>query len=239
MCIPKWALPHNKFNAKTDKWKYSDTEATLIFVANWSKGSNFNLPTVQKIICLEIHDEKQTQRANLHQITFNTWTWKHFLNSHVCYCYKDYKFSISPKCTDLFSPWIWVGIAQRAVSDWKARHNTNSSSNPQCCKGFFSQSQLSVQTLLQCPYSPGVQLHASTSVCMLKIPNTGIHIVWTHKNTAHSDTLIKMGSVALVIAVPYSGKVTQICHRGQWNTKNQKYAFPMAVWRARFPIKSS
>ena len=74
------------------------------------------------------------------------------------------------------------------------------SSNPQCCKGFFSQSQLSVQTLLQCPYSPGVQLHASTSVCMLKIPNMGIHIVWTHKNTAHSDTLIKMGSVALVVA---------------------------------------
>ena len=97
MCIPKWALLHNKINAKTDKWKYSDTEATLIFVANWSKGSNFNLPTVQKIICLEIHGQKQTQRANLHQITFNTWTWKHFVNSHVCYCYKDYKFSISPK----------------------------------------------------------------------------------------------------------------------------------------------
>ena len=35
---------------------------------------------------------------------------------------------------------------------------------------------------------------------MLKIPNMGIHIVWTCKNTAHSDTLTKMGSVALGVA---------------------------------------
>ena len=43
-------------------------------------------------------------------------------------------------------------------------------------------------TLLRCPYSPRVQSHASASVCMLKIPNTGSYtIVWTHENTTHTD----------------------------------------------------
>ena len=175
----------------------------LSFAANWSKGSNFNLPTVQKIIRLEIHDQKQTERANLRQITFNTWTWKHFVKCHACYCYKDYKFSISPKCRFIFSMNMGGDCSAGRASDWRAWHNTDASSNPQCSKGFFSQSQLSVQTLLQCPYSPDVQLHASTLVCLLKIPNTGLHItVWTHKNAAHSGTLIKMsgscGSSALL-----------------------------------------
>ena len=40
---------------------------------------------------------------------------------------------------------------------------------PWCGKGFFSQSQLSVQTLSWCPYTPRVQLYALTPVCSLKI----------------------------------------------------------------------
>ena len=41
---------------------------------------------------------------------------------------------------------------------------------------------------LQCPYSLRVQLHASTSVCTLRIPNAGGRaIVWTHRNTAQTD----------------------------------------------------
>ena len=37
------------------------------------------------------------------------------------------------------------------ASDWKARRNTDAGLSPQSSKGFFSQSQLPVQTLLQCP----------------------------------------------------------------------------------------
>ena len=38
-----------------------------------------------------------------------------------------------------------------------------------------------------CLHSPLVQLHASTSVCMLKNPNRGNHIiVWTPKHPAHT-----------------------------------------------------
>ena len=52
-------------------------------------------------------------------------------------------------------------------------------------QGIFHPSQLSVLTLLRCPYSPCVLSPASTSTCTLKIPNAGSHtIVWTHKNTA-------------------------------------------------------
>ena len=58
---------------------------------------------------------------------------------------------------------------------------------PQCGKGFFFQSQLSVQTLLRCLYSPCVQSHALASVHMIKIQNNGSNtFVWTHKNTART-----------------------------------------------------
>ena len=83
--------------------------------------------------------------------------------------------------------------------DWKARHNTDARSSPQCSKGFFSQSQLSLKTLLRCPYSPCVQLHAS---CYTAIPLFG------HKNIPHTPT--GMGSPALAAAVPYPCKVTQV-----------------------------
>ena len=53
---------------------------------------------------------------------------------------------------------------------------------------FLSQSQLSAFSALRCPYSPRVQSLASTSVCTLKILNTGSHtFVWTHENSAHFD----------------------------------------------------
>ena len=39
-------------------------------------------------------------------------------------------------------------------------------------RDFFPQSQISVQTVLRCPYVHGVQSRASTSVCTLKIPST-------------------------------------------------------------------
>ena len=70
------------------------------------------------------------------------------------------------------------------ASDW---HADDAGSIPQCGKGFFSQSQLSVQTLLRCSYSPRVQSHAFPSVCTLKIPSTGNNtFVWTHENTART-----------------------------------------------------
>ena len=74
------------------------------------------------------------------------------------------------------------------ASDRRARRNIDAGSNPRCGKRFFSQIQLPVLTLLRCPYSPREQSHASTSMRTLNIPNTGSHtIVWTHKNTTHTD----------------------------------------------------
>ena len=58
------------------------------------------------------------------------------------------------------------------------------SSSPRCGKGFFCQSQLSVQTvLLRCPYIPRLRSHATALVRTLKTPSTGVHtIVWTHES---------------------------------------------------------
>ena len=48
-------------------------------------------------------------------------------------------------------------------------------------------------------------MHASQPVRVLKFQNSGSHtIVWMHENTTHTD---RMGSAALVAAVPYTGKV--------------------------------
>ena len=55
-------------------------------------------------------------------------------------------------------------------------------------QGIVILHQFPVPTFLWCPYSPHVQLCASTSVCTFKIPNTGSHtIVLTQENTAHTD----------------------------------------------------
>ena len=64
---------------------------------------------------------------------------------------------------------------------------TDVGSTPRCAKGFFSQSQLSVQTPLWCSHNPRVQSYALTSVSTLTIPCFGSHaIVWTHANTART-----------------------------------------------------
>ena len=69
-------------------------------------------------------------------------------------------------------------LAERATG--KPRCNTDTGSSLRCDTGCFSQSQLPVQTLLRCPYSPRVQPRALTCVLMLKIPNTGsLTIIWT------------------------------------------------------------
>ena len=70
--------------------------------------------------------------------------------------------------------------------------------SPQCGKGLFSQSQLPVQTLLQCPFSPRVQSCASTARCMLKLQNTGSYtIIWTNENTAQP---VGVGATVLAAA---------------------------------------
>ena len=54
---------------------------------------------------------------------------------------------------------VWDSAVGKA-SDWKAWHNTDAGSSPWCGKGFFSKSQLPVQTLLMCPQVPvGSRMH--------------------------------------------------------------------------------
>ena len=48
------------------------------------------------------------------------------------------------------------------------RHAAEAGSITRCGKGFFSQSQLSVHSVLLCPYSPRVHSHALTSVHTLR-----------------------------------------------------------------------
>ena len=63
----------------------------------------------------------------------------------------------------------------------------------------FSPSQLPVQTLSRCSYSPLEQSHTLTYmyVCMLKVRSTGNHratIVWSHENAEHSRSTLEDGT---------------------------------------------
>ena len=84
------------------------------------------------------------------------------------------------------------------ASDW---HPADASSIPRCGEGFFSQRQLSVQTLPRCPYSPRVQSHVLIYVRTLKIPSIGSQtFVWTHEKKTHAVRLL----------LPYRGSLTEV-----------------------------
>ena len=77
-----------------------------------------------------------------------------------------------------------VGRGCSSVGRASNRHAAEAGSIPRGGKRFFSQSQLSMQSLLRCPYTPRVQLRALTSRRTLKIPSICSHtFVWTHENT--------------------------------------------------------
>ena len=64
----------------------------------------------------------------------------------------------------------FLGWGYSAVGRALDRHVADIGLIPRCSKGFFSQGQLAMQTLLWCLYTPSVQAHALSSMRMLKIP---------------------------------------------------------------------
>ena len=78
------------------------------------------------------------------------------------------------------------------------RHAADAGSIPWCGKGFFSQSQVSVHTLLRVSVHPRVQSHALASVCILKILSSMSEFdgLWKHLNTQHSQWVGWSDSVA-------------------------------------------
>ena len=81
------------------------------------------------------------------------------------------------------------------------RHMTSHNNQQTAAPRSFSQSHLSVQSLLPCPYNPCVQSHASTSVRTLDIPNTGTQPMSLFGHAIILYTPIGMGSAALAAAV--------------------------------------
>ena len=73
------------------------------------------------------------------------------------------------------------------VSSQKASRKTDAGLSPWWGRD-FSPSQLPVQTLIQCLHSLRVQLHALTSVCGLKLPNTSSHTGHTASTDNTSPT---------------------------------------------------
>ena len=84
---------------------------------------------------------------------------------------------------------------------------------PGAARDFFPQSQLSVQTLVRCPYSPRVQSLASTSVRTLKYQTLTTIALFGHTKKRHTHT--GMGSAAPAAVAAYPGMATQISRKGQ------------------------
>ena len=87
-------------------------------------------------------------------------------------------------------PMFRVDSSVGRALDPSARHSTGAGLVPRCSKGFFTASQLSVQTVLQClhnPYVPLGALRRLMSARMSESPNSGSHTltVWTHNNCTH------------------------------------------------------
>ena len=89
------------------------------------------------------------------------------------------------------------GSSVEKASGRKSRRKSNVGSSLPCGKGFFSQSHLSVQTLLQCSDSPRVQSHAPTFMPTFKIQTLAAIPLFGHRILLH--TLVGMGSAALAI----------------------------------------
>ena len=104
--------------------------------------------------------------------------------SQLCHCAGVWRF--------LYCEKFWTVSCSRCSSVGRELETFTSLKRvliPWCGKGFFSQSQLSVQTLLRCPHSSVVQSRALTSVRVLKTPSTGSStFVWTHENTTCTGT---------------------------------------------------
>ena len=61
-------------------------------------------------------------------------------------------------------------------------------SNPNAARDFSPRVNFQCRLCYSTHTSPFVQLHASASVRVLKISDTGSHtMVWTHENIVHAD----------------------------------------------------
>ena len=90
------------------------------------------------------------------------------------------------------------------VSDRKAKCNADAAFIPWCGKRFSSLSQLSVQILLLCLSNPSMSLHASTSVCVLKMPkqiNSGLQSVINTTQEEQSPPKGFLGYLFLLLQV--------------------------------------
>ena len=106
-----------------------------------------------------------------------------------------------PVCSQLSEQTLLPCLHSPRVQSAFSANSLTVSAQPTCADSFQCRlsyrvrigsvcSQLSVQTLLPCPRRLCVQLHASTFVHTLKIPNTCRHytIVWTHLPYTHTDS---------------------------------------------------
>ena len=66
------------------------------------------------------------------------------------------------------------------------RHAADAGSIPRCGKGSYSQSQLSVQTLLRCPYTPACAIACIYICAHVKDPVVHVRVRWIMESLKHA-----------------------------------------------------
>ena len=119
-----------------------------------------------------------------------------------------------------------MGIGCTQLVRASERHSANARSIPRCGEGFFSQSQLSVQTLLRCPYTPVCnRLHfhqctrwRSPDPCQISVE---------YGNTKTPSMHPMLGSTTLLqLAFPGEGNPNFPWNKSHWDNtvvKSKKY----------------
>ena len=108
-------------------------------------------------------------------------------------------------------------------------HAADAGSIPRCGKGFFSQSQLSVQTLLRCPYTP-VCNRMLLHLCARKRSCSPCQSSVGYGNTNTPSMHRKLGSATLSqLAFPGKSNPNFSWEKSYWdNTVEKKFCF---VWK--------
>ena len=116
-------------------------------------------------------------------------------------------------------PKEWVCSTDGSALD---SHSADAGSIPRCSREFSSQSQLSVQTLLWCPYHPHMQSRASTSM-HTKDDVDHVRGQWIMGNTKASSMHHRLGSMTLSeLAFPRECNLNFPWEISKWNNTVKK-----------------
>ena len=162
-------MHNSKYQCKWQPWDSRQGGVAHAITLRWPTGTCWHsVPVLQSTTC-RWRGLAKRQAENL-QLDHKEWQWTFF----------EVKIKMRTKKTKKHKEWRGCGSVGRA-SD---RHTADAGSIPWCGKAFFSQSPLSVQTLLRCPQTSHVI--TCINICAhVKDPVVYVRVWWITETLKH------------------------------------------------------